>query len=200
MTSAEKALDAPPAASMSRINVVGTTGSGKTTLARHLASCLDRPHIEMDALHWLPNWTSRPDAALRPLVADAVSAETWVLDGNYSRVRDIVWARATTIVWLNYTLQVMMWRLVRRTFKRWWSREPLWGTNHESLRTHLLTRDSLFLWQLQTYKRRRAEYPRLFAQPQHAHLRIVEHRSPRATARWVAHLGCTGQPHKELHR
>ncbi len=38
-----------------RIVVVGTTGSGKTTLAAQLALIAGCPHIELDALHWEPN-------------------------------------------------------------------------------------------------------------------------------------------------
>ena len=139
--------------------MVGTTGSGKTTLARHLARCLSYRHIELDAINWQPNWTELPPDAFRDAVADAVSAEKWVLDGNYSRVRDIVWAHTDTVVWLNYSLPVMMSRLWRRTWTRTVGGEALWAGNRESLTQQLFTRDSILLWQLQTYKRRRNEYP-----------------------------------------
>lgn len=170
--------------------MIGTTGSGKTTLARHVADCLGCRHIELDAINWQPNWTELPIDDFRAAVAEAVSAENWVLDGNYSRVRDIVWERADTIVWLNYSLPVMMLRLWRRTWKRTIGGEVLWSGNRESLKNHLFTRDSLLLWQLQTYKRRRREYPLLFAQPESAHLRIVVHKSPRATRRWLNNIIC----------
>ncbi len=45
---------------MQRIYVVGTTGSGKTTLARQLARRLGISHLELDALHWDANWTPTP--------------------------------------------------------------------------------------------------------------------------------------------
>jgi adenylate kinase family enzyme len=44
-----------------RILVVGSSCSGKTTFARALAGILGRPHIELDALHWGPNWCYAPD-------------------------------------------------------------------------------------------------------------------------------------------
>ncbi|MCO5193865.1 MAG: ATP/GTP-binding protein [Anaerolineae bacterium] len=176
--------------SFRRINVIGTTGSGKTTLARHLADCLGYRHIELDAINWQPNWTELPYTAFREAVAEAVSAEEWVLDGNYSRVRDLVWARTDTVVWLNYSLPVMMSRLWRRTWKRTIGGEVLWAGNRESVTKQLFTRDSILLWQLQTYKRRRREYPHMFAQPENAHLRIVEHNSPRATRRWLTNINC----------
>ena len=76
-----------------RIVVVGTSGSGKTIFARQLAGILDYAHIELDALHWGPNWTAQPE--FPELVRGAIIADNWVVDGNYRTVRDQVWARAT---------------------------------------------------------------------------------------------------------
>lgn len=39
-----------------RIAIVGTSGVGKTTLAKYVAEVLDIPHVELDALFWRPNW------------------------------------------------------------------------------------------------------------------------------------------------
>jgi len=46
---------------MQRINVVGTSGSGKTTVARRAAEALGVPFVELDALHWEPGWQEAPD-------------------------------------------------------------------------------------------------------------------------------------------
>ena len=47
-----------------RINVIGTSGSGKSSFSKRLAEKLDVPYIELDALHWKPNWTESTDEEL----------------------------------------------------------------------------------------------------------------------------------------
>ncbi|MGB9723987.1 MAG: AAA family ATPase [Chloroflexia bacterium] len=172
-----------------RIVVVGTTGVGKTALARRLARHLGLPHIELDALNWEPGWVAASLDTFRARVAQALAGETWVVDGNYSRVRDLVWSRADTVIWLDYALPVILGRLLRRTIRRIFTREVLWAGNRETFRGGFLSRDSLFLWALRTYGRRKREYPALFQQPEYAHLTVIRLRSPRQTRRWLRGLG-----------
>ena len=171
-----------------RIVVVGTTGSGKTTLAGELAQRLEVPHVELDALHWEPNWAEAPIEIFRARVARAVSGEAWVTDGNYSVVRDIVWSRADTIVWLDYSLPTILYRLTRRTFRRIFTREELWNGNKERMWVQFLSRDSIFLWALKTYRKRRKEYPELLSSPEYAHLHLVHLHSPHQSRRFLLSL------------
>jgi adenylate kinase family enzyme len=168
-----------------RIVVVGTTGSGKTTLAGELARRLALPHVELDALHWEPNWTEAPLERFRQRTDEAIRGDGWVVDGNYSKVRDLVWGRAELLVWLDFPLPVIMGRLVRRIVRRVITQEELWNGNRERLRDHLFTRDSLLLWALQSYRRKRRTYPPLFTQPEYRHLAVVRFRSPRAAKEWL---------------
>jgi adenylate kinase family enzyme len=167
-----------------RIVVVGVSGSGKTTLACQLAEMLDIPHIELDALHWGPDWTEAPLPVLQERVRAAIQAPAWVLDGNYSKVRDIVWPRATHLVWLDYSFPVVLWRILARTARRVVTQEELWSGNRESL-GKALGRDSIILWVFRTYRRQRRDYPRLFAEQRFAHLTVIHHTSPSETWRWV---------------
>jgi len=99
-----------------RISVVGTTGSGKTTLSERLARCLGVPHVELDALHWGPNWTELDPETFRAKVARIVQCDAWVIDGNYNAVRELVWERAQAVVWLDYGLPTILGRLVGGRF------------------------------------------------------------------------------------
>lgn len=176
---------APLPSSIRRIAVVGTTGSGKSTLAGALAARLHLPHIETDALNWQPGWRPTSNEALRRRVDAATRANTWVMDGNYREVREIIWSRAQAVVWLDYPLVLILWRLWWRTWRRVLSKEHLWGTNYEKLRPQFFSRDSLFLWALQTHWRRKKEYSALFADPECAHLQLYHFTSPRQTKLWL---------------
>lgn len=175
-----------------RITVVGTTGSGKTTLAAQLARRFGVPHIELDALHWQPNWTEAALDVFRARVSDALAGDGWVTDGNYRKVRDIVWRRADTLVWLDYALWVTFARLFKRTMRRAFTREELWSGNRESFQKALLSRESLFLWALNTHGRHRKEYPSHLAQPEYQHLTVIRLTSPRMTDRWLAQVDMPG--------
>ena len=171
-----------------RIAVVGTTGTGKTTLGRQLARLYQVPFVELDALHWEPNWTSAPTEVFRQRTEEATEVDGWVVDGNYGQVRDIVWTRATTVVWLDHPLWAIMWRLFWRTLRRTLNKETLWNENQERFWPQFFSRESLFLWALQTYRRRRWEYPALLGQPEYSHLKLVRLRSSKETRRWLDDL------------
>lgn len=170
-----------------RIHVVGTSGSGKTTLAQQISQRLHMAHIELDALHWDANWAGAPDAVFRDRVEQALTGDRWVIDGNYSRVRDIVWSRADTVVWLNYSLWIVFSRIVQRTLWRSISQQELWNGNRESF-AQALGKESMILWTLQTYDKNRRKYADLFQQPNVQHLEFVELRSPQEAKAWLQQL------------
>ena len=85
-----------------RILILGRTGSGKTTLARELAAALGVPHVELDSLYFGPDFSRAPLPVLRERTSAAIAGDRWVTDGNKRAVRDLVWPRADTIVWLDY--------------------------------------------------------------------------------------------------
>ena len=170
-----------------RISVVGTIGSGKTTFARKASSIIEVPHIELDGLHWEPNWVEAPNALFRERVTRSLQADSWIVDGNYHQVRDIVWSRANTVVWLDYPFKIIMGRLAKRTLRRILTRERLWNGNQEHFR-NLFSKDSVFLWAVKTYRRRRRQYPELLSRPDHSHLTLVRLRSPKEASQFLSTL------------
>ena len=173
-----------------RIAVIGTSGSGKTTLARVLAARLGLPRIELDALYWEPNWTPAFVMDFRARVEEATDAPAWVADGNYHTSRDIVWERAEALVWLDYGLWLSLGRLLRRTWRRVFTREELWNGNRENIWNQLQvwSQDSLIHWFFKTYWRRKREIPMLLELEENQHLKVFHFRSPRETEKWLGSL------------
>jgi len=172
---------------MRRICIIGTSGSGKTTLARQLAERLDIPHVELDALHWQSGWTSTEIPLLLARVTVALAGDTWVVDGNYNSLRDVTWARADTLIWLDYSLPLVLSRITSRTARRLITRTELWNGNRERWGS-VFSRDSIILWSLTTWGKNRRRYRQQFAQPDFVHLRLIRLRSPRETRRWLQSL------------
>jgi hypothetical protein len=122
-------------------------------------------------------------------VAEAVADETWVADGNYGeQVQELVWSRADTVVWLDYSFARVMWQLLLRTVRRALTHEVLWSGNQESLQRAFLSRDSILLWGLRTYHRRRRQYPERFRNPRWKDIQVVHLTSPTLTDRWLEGL------------
>src|SRR5882757_7258235 len=122
---------APNAAHLLRVVVVGSSCSGKSTMARELAAIMGAKHVELDDLYWGPSWTPKPEAAFLALAAAATSSGSWVVAGNYALARPVIWPRATTIVWLNYGYLRMLWRALARSVRRLAKREALFHGNRE---------------------------------------------------------------------
>lgn len=167
--------------------MVGTTGSGKTTLARELAAPLGCPYIELDELFWGPGWSMAELPVFRSRVASVVAGDEWVVDGGYSDVRDLVWARADTVVWLDYPLTVTLSRLVRRIAARIRDGTELWpGTgNRESIRNQVFSRDPLVWFAIRTHHGRRRRIAAMLARPEYAHLVVQRFRQPREADEWL---------------
>ncbi|HZQ97901.1 MAG TPA: shikimate kinase [Chloroflexota bacterium] len=170
-----------------RVAVVGTSGAGKTTFAAALAQRLGCRYVELDALHWEAGWRMAEPEVFRARVEQETAGGRWVVDGSYSKVRDLVWARADTLVWLDYPLAVKLWQLLERTTRRLWTGEELWNGNRERLSDHLnlLDRDNLFVWTIRQHRFHQITYPAALAEPAYAHLRLVRLRTPGAGRRWL---------------
>ena len=164
---------------MERVIVVGTSCSGKTTLARRIAESLDLPHVELDAVFWGPDWSECPIETFREAVQEHVESDRWVVDGNYSKVRDILLSRATDAIWLNYSFPVVFWRALTRTCRRVVLHEELFGGNRETFRDSFLSRNSILWWVIRTYRGRRRAYRELFSVGAGAGVRLTELRRPR---------------------
>lgn len=164
--------------------VASASGNGKTTLARTAAAKMGVPLVELDALVHGPGWTEISAESLRAQLTPILATDGWVIDGTYTdKLGDLVLRAADQIVWLDLPIIIWMPRLLRRTLRRLIIHEELWNGNHESLRSVLGGRDSLFIHALRTHLARRRDWPtELQAFP------VVRLRSAKQVGRWLQAL------------
>jgi adenylate kinase family enzyme len=158
-----------------RISVVGNSGSGKSRLAAELAAALGTRHVELDAVIHQKDWVDLAPEEFSRRVAELVAEASWVIDGNYSQVRDLVWGRANTVVWLDPPRRTVMRRVVGRTLNRVITGRELWNGNRETWRD-VLSRDpqrSIIAWAWVEHRRYQATYRDASSDPAWAHLRFL---------------------------
>ncbi|MEK7433862.1 MAG: adenylate kinase [Cyanobacteriota bacterium] len=145
-----------------KILIVGCSCSGKTTLAKKLSSKINRPHIELDEIYWLENWTARSNDDFKNIVLKKLEDKKWILDGNYRILRENIWKETDVIIWLNYKFSTILYSAMKRSFRRIFFKEKSCNNNIETLSRTLFSKKSIFYWIYKTYKPRREEYKKIF--------------------------------------
>jgi predicted kinase len=179
-----------------RIVILGRTGSGKTTLAREIAAALGVQHVELDSLYFGPNFSRAPLSLLRERTSAALAGDRWVTDGNKRAVRDLIWPRADTIIWLDYPFYVSLWRLAKRARTRTLalSAQAAQTDRRAGLPKQMFAAATGVLTALRSHRGQRRQYPRMFAQPANQHLAVARLRSPRAARQWLARVTEVARP------
>jgi len=173
---------------MRRVVVVGSSCSGKTVMAKSIARILRLPHVEIDAMVWLDDWSLPSDGELLAQMKNVIAPEAWVIDGVFPEHREMVWSAADTVVWLNYPAAIVFTRALRRTIKRCMTHEKLGDHNVETWRRTFFSRNSQLLWVIQSWRKRRRDYPKIMRQKKFKHIRFIQLRSPREAKAWLQKL------------
>jgi adenylate kinase family enzyme len=180
--------------SMRRVSVVGNSGSGKTTFARDLAGRLGVPHTELDSVFHQPGWTPLPPDEFRAAIGEVAARDAWVVDGNYREVRELLWHRADTVVFMDLPRHEVLSQLVPRTLRRLVMREELWNGNREELH-NLLSRDpeqSIILWSVTQHRKYRRRYVTAMHDPRWSHIGWVHLDSRRHADWWLSQWSRSG--------
>jgi adenylate kinase family enzyme len=99
---------------MQRVLVIGSGGSGKSTVAAQLGELLHLEVHHLDKYFWGPGWVRpEPDEWLKT-VTDLIERDSWILDGNYSGTLELRLRRADTIVFMDLPRVLCMWRIMKR--------------------------------------------------------------------------------------
>lgn len=149
-------------------------------MARKLAAALAIPHLELDSVFHQPGWEPIDRELFRERVTAFTQAPGWVVDGNYSAVRDIVWSRADTVVWLDPPRHRVMRQVIWRTLRRMVTRAELWNGNREPWRNlyRLDPNESIIAWAWTRHHKYQERFTQAQADPANGHLTFVRLRTP----------------------
>lgn len=164
-----------------RFNVIGTSGSGKSTFSRKLAELLSIELVEMDALFWGENWCPVEDELFLSRIKVATERDSWVLDGNYNKTVPLKWKNVEAVIWIDYSFIRTMYQAIGRAFNRAITQKEFWpGTgNRESFKRSLFSKDSILLWTLKTYHKNRKRYLAVMKDDQYSHINFIRLTSPK---------------------
>lgn len=152
-------------------------------MARALSSRLGLSFLELDALFHQPDWQPKPDPDFRAEVAAFITGDRWVVDGNYTShgVAEMVWPRADTVVWLDPSRRVVMWRVILRTLRRVTTREELWNGNRERWANLYSPKaeENIIVWAWTRFRHTREKYEAMLIDDTWAHLTVIRLRTTR---------------------
>lgn len=109
---------------MKRVMIIGCSASGKSTLSRKLSERTGLPVIHLDQEYFSPNWVEMEKAAWRDRVGGLAQRAHWIMDGNYSGTFDLRLPRADTIIFVDRSRWLCLWRATRRILKYYGRQRP----------------------------------------------------------------------------
>jgi adenylate kinase family enzyme len=99
---------------MNKIALIGSGGSGKSTLAKRVGEKLEIDVWHLDRLLWKPGWNLSTREEQTKIQSDLVVKEKWIIDGNYNGTLDIRLDAADTIIFLDLSRYLCVWRVFKR--------------------------------------------------------------------------------------
>ncbi|MEP1871718.1 MAG: adenylate kinase [Paraglaciecola sp.] len=164
---------------MKKVNVIGTSGSGKSHFSKRLAEALDSTYIEMDAMLWQPDWQPLDTSEFVMTIQEIISNPSFVLDGNHSKTNSVKWSVVDTIIWLDLGFWRTFTQILRRSIKRSYARSEIWaGTgNKESFYRSFFSSESVIWWMLKNYWKTKSKYRNLFKEKSSSNMRLIRLRS-----------------------
>ncbi len=179
-----------------KIIVVGTSCAGKTSFAKKFSLYSSITHFDLDDLHWLPNWVEREDKYfLQDVSQNILTLQSWLVSGNYlSLTKDSLWKEADTIIWLNYNLPTVLWRYIKRSYKRVILKEPCCNGNYETFRHAFFSSESMLLWILKTYNKRKEMF-KILQNGTFAHKNWIEFNYPKEANSFIKNLSDAANEH-----
>ena len=160
-----------------KINVVGTSGSGKSTFSKKLSRKINHSYIEMDELHWKSDWIESNTEDFFEKLKKKLSSENWILDGNYFKAQDIKWEKTNQVIFLDLPFWVVFFRVIRRSIFRVIKREKLWHGNKESFVNLFFSKESMILHTIRSFQKNRDRFHELSRSKKYKYIEFVKLKS-----------------------
>ncbi|MDL4840236.1 EutP/PduV family microcompartment system protein [Aquibacillus rhizosphaerae] len=102
-----------------KIHIIGSVGSGKTTLAKELSSKLDIPYYKLDNVVWIRNNSGDIRRTEHEYLNSILKSETWIIEGvhNEDWVSDC-FNYADLIIFLDTNYSIRTYRIIIRFLKQ----------------------------------------------------------------------------------
>jgi len=102
---------------MKRILVIGCSGAGKTTLSQELGRHLRFPVHHLDRLWWRPGWAHVSREDFDAGLAEILNTDRWIIDGDYNRTLPERLKYADTVILLDYSRSLCLYRALKRIMR-----------------------------------------------------------------------------------
>ena len=101
-----------------KIMIAGSSGSGKSWLAKEIAGLTGYPLYHLDSEFWRPGWVMAPEDEKILRLQEIISGKTWIIDGNYSSTMEMRFAAADLIVLLDISRIICVISVAKRHGKK----------------------------------------------------------------------------------
>ena len=167
-----------------KINIVGISGSGKSTFAKKIADKLHHPYIELDSIYWGSDWKHNPNF-LTDLNSSLSANSSYVLDGNYASSDHLKWKDIDLVIWLDYSFHLSFYRCLTRTIKRLITKECLWGSNKETI-YNIIGKNSILYFMVTHYHKNKKKFENDMVN--HSNITFIRLRTPKETEAFLQSL------------
>ena len=102
---------------MQKIIIIGSPGTGKSTLAKSLAHKLKLPLYHLDQLYWRENWQTVSSEEFIQAQQTILHQDRWIIDGNYLSTMDMRLKQADTVIFIDYPSRSAVAGILKRYLK-----------------------------------------------------------------------------------
>jgi adenylate kinase family enzyme len=102
---------------MDKIVIIGSPGSGKSTIARKLGRKLHIKVVHLDRIFWQPGWEEKPRDTRIEILQELVRENQWIIEGTYLDSSEPRLKAADAIIFLDIPSFLCLQRVIKQHYK-----------------------------------------------------------------------------------